>query len=89
MMNNAEIIKGIDLAIEGLTTIKNALAVADGAVASKYAEEFKKITQFAYAENISLEVFEDIDDFIYESKKGVALFQSSTFSIFSKSSKPV
>jgi uncharacterized protein YlbG (UPF0298 family) len=35
----------------------------------KYAEEFKKITQFAYAENISLEVFEDIDDFIYESKK--------------------
>ena len=32
-MNNAEIIKGIDLTIEGLTTIKNALAVADGAVA--------------------------------------------------------
>lgn len=35
----------------------------------KYADEFKKITQFAYTENISLEVFEDIDDFIYESKK--------------------
>lgn len=33
MMNNAEIIKGIDLTIEGLTTIKNALMVADGAVA--------------------------------------------------------
>lgn len=32
MMNNAEIIKGIDLTIEGLTTIKNALMVADGAV---------------------------------------------------------
>lgn len=28
-MNNAEIIKGLDLAIEGLTTIKNALAVAE------------------------------------------------------------
>jgi hypothetical protein len=35
----------------------------------KYAEEFKKITQFTYTENISLEVFTDIDDFIYESKK--------------------
>lgn len=33
MMNNAEIIKGIDLTIEGLTAIKNALAVAEGAVA--------------------------------------------------------
>lgn len=33
MMNNAEIIKGIDLTIEGLTTIKKALMVADGAVA--------------------------------------------------------
>ena len=32
-MNNAEIIRGIDLTIEGLTTIKNALAVADGAIA--------------------------------------------------------
>lgn len=32
-MNNAEIIKGIDLAIEGLTTIKKAMMVADGAVA--------------------------------------------------------
>lgn len=39
MMNNAEIIKGIDLAIEGLTTIKNALAVADGAVAEAPAKK--------------------------------------------------
>lgn len=37
-MNNAEIIKGIDLTIEGLTTIKKALLVADGAVAPATAE---------------------------------------------------
>lgn len=35
----------------------------------KYEEDFKKINQFAFSENISLEVFEDVDDFIYESKK--------------------
>lgn len=34
-MNNAEIIKGIDLTIEGLTTIKNALMVTDEAEAPK------------------------------------------------------
>lgn len=32
-MNNAEIIKGIDLTIEGLTAIRKALSVAEGAVA--------------------------------------------------------
>ena len=43
-MNNAEIIKGIELTIEGLTTIKNALMVADEAIApaSKTVEKREK-----------------------------------------------
>lgn len=40
-MNNAEIIKGIDLTIEGLKTIKNALAMEDG-VATPTKEEAPK-----------------------------------------------
>lgn len=42
MMNNAEIIKGLDLTIEGLTTIKKALMVAEGALAPATEEAPKK-----------------------------------------------
>ncbi len=35
----------------------------------KYDKEFKEITKFAYTENLSLEVYTDLDDFVSESKK--------------------
>lgn len=36
---------------------------------SKYKEEYNKIMQFSYSKNIYLEVYNDIQDFINESKK--------------------
>lgn len=36
---------------------------------AKFGEELKKITKYSYDENFSLEVFDDIDDFINESRK--------------------
>ena len=44
-MNNAEIIKGIDLTIEGLTTIKKALLVAEGAMAEAPKKSTEKKAQ--------------------------------------------
>lgn len=35
----------------------------------KYQEEYKKIVKFTYVENIALEVYEDVDDFISESRE--------------------
>lgn len=50
-MNNAEIIKGLDLAIEGLTTIKKAMMVADGAVAE--APKSKAVAKKAQEESMN------------------------------------
>lgn len=35
---------------------------------SKYSEEYKKIVDFAYSENIALEIYDDVEDFISESR---------------------
>lgn len=35
----------------------------------KFQEEYKKIVKFTYVENIALEVYEDVDDFISESRE--------------------
>lgn len=35
---------------------------------AKYPEEYKKIIKFTYAENIALEVYDDVEDFINESR---------------------
>lgn len=35
----------------------------------KYSEEYKKIIKYTYVENIALEVYDDIDDFIRESRE--------------------
>lgn len=36
---------------------------------TKFKDEYKKIMEYAYVENISVEVFNDLEDFIHESKK--------------------
>ncbi len=36
---------------------------------SKYPDEYKKIVKFTYVENIALEVYDDVDDFISESRE--------------------
>ena len=36
---------------------------------TKYSEEYKKIVNFTYLENISLELYDDVDDFINESRE--------------------
>ena len=43
MMNNVEIIKGIDLAIEGLTTIKKAMMMAEEAITPTEAPKSKSV----------------------------------------------
>ena len=35
----------------------------------KFEKEYNKITEFAYKENISLETYDDIDDFVSESRE--------------------
>ena len=35
---------------------------------TKYKNEYKKIMEYAYVENLSIEVFNDLEDFIHESK---------------------
>lgn len=35
----------------------------------KYQEEYKKIVKYTYVENIALEVYDDLDDFISESRE--------------------
>lgn len=35
----------------------------------KFKQEYNKITKFAYKENISLEIYDDIDDFVGESRE--------------------
>lgn len=36
---------------------------------AKYPEEYKKIVKFTYIENIALEVYDDVEDFISESRQ--------------------
>lgn len=56
---------------------------------SKYPEEYKKISKFAYTENIALEVYDDVDDFISESREEDFAVIFADFNLINKIQKGV
>lgn len=55
----------------------------------KYQEEYKKIVKFTYVENIALEVYEDVDDFISESREEDYAVIFADFNLINKIQKGV
>lgn len=55
----------------------------------KYQEEYKKIVKFTYVENIALEVYEDVDDFISESREEDYAVIFADFNLINKIQKCV
>lgn len=56
---------------------------------SKYSDEYKKIVKFTYVENIALEVYDDVDDFISESRKEDFAVIFADFKLINKIQKEV
>lgn len=54
---------------------------------TKYKDEYKKIFKFSYMENISLEIYDDIDDFISESREEDFAVIFADFQIINKIQK--
>lgn len=59
-MNNVEIIKGIDLVIEGLTTIKKSMMVSEGAIAPTETKSVAKKEKVQKEEPINAPVEEEV-----------------------------